>query len=79
MELDFVNTKNSSNRTDFLIRKRNFWTGFSSVLDVFATKKKFNKSKSGKEADFKAIKSDWEMIGSDFKNAMRKIYSEEFE
>ncbi len=54
-------------RTDFLFPKRNFWTGFSSVLGIFGESNIFNTSKSGEEADYKALKSDWEMIGEDFK------------
>lgn len=60
-------------RTDFLLPKRDFWTGFSSVLDIFGTKKKFNTSKSGAEADYKAIRNDWEMIGQDIKNSLSKL------
>ena len=57
-------------RTDFLFPKRNFWTGFSSVLSIFGESNKFNTSDSGEEADYKALKSDWEMIGEDFKIAL---------
>jgi len=45
-------------RTDFLFPKRSFWTGFSSVLSIFGEPNKFNTSKSGEEADYKALKSD---------------------
>lgn len=61
---------NTDKRTDFLLPKRNFWTGFSSVLSIFGDSNKFNTSESGEEADYKALKSDWEMIGEDFKKAM---------
>ncbi|MEQ1733108.1 MAG: hypothetical protein ABL940_05510 [Bacteroidia bacterium] len=57
-------------RTDFLFPKRNFWSGFSSVLNIYGNPNKFNSSKTGEEADCKAIKSDWEMIGEDFKYAI---------
>ncbi len=60
-------------RTDFLFPKRDFWTGFSSVLDIFASDKKFNSSKSGEDADFKAIRNDWEMVGQDFKDTLSKL------
>ncbi len=61
-------------RTDFLFPKRNFWTGFSSVLNIFGEDKKFNTSKSGEEADYKALKSDWDMIGEDFKKVIIKSF-----
>ncbi|MBK5214965.1 MAG: hypothetical protein JJE55_15060 [Flavobacteriaceae bacterium] len=60
-------------RTDFLFPKRNFWTGFSSILDIFGADKKFNTSKSGREADTKAIQNDWEMIGQDFRDVLSKL------
>jgi hypothetical protein len=57
-------------RTDFLLPKRDFWTGASSVFNIFGEENKFNTSKSGEEADLKALKSDWEMIGEDFKQTL---------
>lgn len=60
-------------RTDFLFPKRNFWTGFSGILDIFSADKKFNTSGSGKEADIKAIRNDWEMVGQDFKDVLSKM------
>lgn len=63
-------------RTDFLIKKRSFWTGFSSVLSVFGEPYKFNTSSSAEEADIKAISSDWEMVGNDFINAIKIDFNE---
>ena len=60
-------------RTDFIFPKRNFWSVFSSILSIFGEEKKFNTSKSGKETDCKVLKSDWEMIGQDLRNAMSKL------
>jgi hypothetical protein len=60
-------------RTDFLLPKRSFWTGFSSIFNIFGAPNKFNSSRSGKEADKKAIWNDWEMIGQDFKKAFSEI------
>lgn len=57
-------------RTDFLFPKRSFWTGFSSIFSISGTPKKFNSSRNGKIADSKAIRSDWEMVGQDFKKAI---------
>jgi len=63
----------TDNRTDFLFPKRDFWTGFSSILSISGDENKFNTSKSGEEADMKAIKSDWEMIGQDIRNAFSDL------
>ncbi len=57
-------------RTDFLFPKRSFWTGFSSVFNVFGDSDKFNTSKSGEEADLKALMSDWEMVGEDIRTSI---------
>ena len=57
-----------------LFPKITFWTGFSSVLSIFGNQNKFNTSKSGQEADYKALKSDWEMIGQDIQYAMNKDF-----
>lgn len=60
-------------RTDFLLKERNFWTGFSSILSLFGDSNMFNSSKSGEEADKKALISDWEMVGQDFKKSIRDL------
>lgn len=63
------------NKTDFLFVKRDFWSGLSSIVDIGATRKKFNTSKSAEAADLKAIKSDWDMIGNDIRKSMSNILS----
>ena len=60
-------------RTDFLLKERGFWTGFSSILSLFGNPNMFNTSKSGAEADKKALMSDWEMVGEDIKNSMKEL------
>jgi hypothetical protein len=65
---------NSDIRTDSLFPKRSFWSGLSSVFSVFGNPNKFNTSKSGSEADYKALKSDWEMIGKDIQNTMNSDF-----
>ena len=63
-------------RTELLFPKRNFWTGFSGILNIFRDKYQFNTSKSGEEIDKIALQSDWEMIGGDIKNAFSKLAQE---
>lgn len=65
---------NIDKRTDFLFKRRGFFTGFSSVLSIAGDKNKFNTSKSGKEADKKAIRSDWEMIGNDIRKTLVEMF-----
>lgn len=62
----------TENRTDFLFPKRNIFTGFSSIFSISGETVDFNTSNSGEEADFKAIRSDWEMVGKDFKEVLKK-------
>lgn len=57
-------------RTDNLFPERGFFTGISSVFSVFGGTANFNTSNTDEEADYKAIASDWAMIGEDFKNAL---------
>lgn len=74
MDLDLLEMTNTEKRTDFLFPKRSFWKGFSSVLNIFGNQNKFNSSKSGQEADYNALKSDWEMIGQDIQNTMNNDF-----
>lgn len=62
--------KNLEKRTDFLFPKRNFWTGFSSILNVFGEPNKFKTAKTGADLDSWALRSDWEMVGQDIRKAM---------
>lgn len=64
------------NRTDSLFPKRNFWSGLSSVIGISPDTNKFNASKSNEEADFKAIYSDWNMVGEDMRKSMRELINE---
>jgi hypothetical protein len=79
MNTKYLDTSVTKHRTDHLFTKRNFWTGLSSILNVFGGDKKFNTSRSSQEADIKALRSDWEMIGQDFKESMSKTLLKDFE
>jgi hypothetical protein len=70
METNFLEMIDADKRTDFLLPKRNFWSGFSSVLSIFGESNQFNTSESGEEADYKALQSDWEMVGQDIRKSM---------
>lgn len=47
-----------------------FSTGFSFALNLFPSNSDINESKSITEADMKAIKADFEMIGKDLKDSV---------
>ena len=57
--------------TDFLTPDQDELTGMASVLDIFGAETPYNYSKSGEEADIKAIASDWAVIGEDISEAIQ--------
>ncbi|MCK4027399.1 hypothetical protein HCC70_03470 [Streptococcus suis] len=67
-----------NNKTTFLVAKNDFMSGMSRVLDIASTRNKriYNTSKSGDEADKKAILNDWYMIGNDIRGAYEQFKKE---
>ena len=63
--------KNRVFRTDFLVPDQNELTGMATVLDVFNPQTPYNYSKSGEEADMKAIAHDWASVGEDLSNVIK--------
>jgi hypothetical protein len=60
-------------RTDFLFATPSFLSGIARVLDIFGIFDSYNESRDGKEADAKAMFSDWSMVGYDLKSAAYSI------
>jgi|Laugrespbdmm15sn_2_1035079.scaffolds.fasta_scaffold241259_1 hypothetical protein len=57
----------------FLLPKTSFWTGVSSILNISGGNTSlFNSADSGEEADLKALRSDWGVVGQDFEMALEK-------
>ncbi len=54
----------------FLFPEPSFIGGMGSVLDIGGNFFPLNASRSGEEADAKAIKSDWQNVGKDIRSAM---------
>lgn len=65
--------RNIKYRTDYLLPKNNFWVGMGSILNLAGSYFDYNYSKTGKEADFKAIMSDWENVGDDIRKSKEKF------
>lgn len=65
---------NEDARTDFLVSNSRFLLGVGSVLNLKGGLAKFNSFPSGAEADYYAIRSDWEMVGNDISKAT-EVYS----
>jgi hypothetical protein len=59
--------------TGFLYSTPGFLSGMASVLDIFGNLGRYNYSRTGKEADFRALYSDYRMIGQDIEGAMESL------
>lgn len=60
-------------RTDFLLPKNNFWVGLGSVLNLAGSYFDYNYSMTENEADYRALKSDWENVGEDIMLSEQKF------
>jgi len=58
------------NNSNFLFARPSFIEGMARVMDLGATMQIYNDSKSGKEADLKAIMNDWIAVGKDIFNTV---------
>ena len=61
--------KNKSYRSDFLFATPSFLMGAGSVLNIAGNYFSFNYSSSDRQADTKAISSDWGVVGGDIEKA----------
>ncbi|EGP4751509.1 MULTISPECIES: hypothetical protein [Enterococcus] len=60
-------------RTNLLTANPSFFRGIGRLLDLGSTRNVYNTSENPEEADFNAIKSDWENVGEDFSNVYEKV------
>lgn len=56
-------------KTDFLFAQPGFIRGMGKSLDLWSTRNIYNSSSSDTEADYKALKSDWIIVGDDIRRA----------
>jgi hypothetical protein len=59
-------------RTDFLFVQPSALQGIGRILDFWGQLSQYNFSVSSAEADFIALRSDWEMIARDFRAGLRE-------
>lgn len=59
--------------TDFLFSKSSFIIGFGSIISLMGNYYEFNFSKTDKEDDLRALRSDWGVVGNDFRHAFDSI------
>ncbi|NMA17921.1 MAG: hypothetical protein GX939_04085 [Clostridiaceae bacterium] len=62
-----------NSRTFRLGGMANYLTGAAAVLDFAGALHQYNYSASDHEADYLALKSDWDMVGEDLRYAMRRV------
>jgi hypothetical protein len=58
--------------TDLLFAESSFLTGAASAINIAGNFYQFNSSATEVEADHKAIKCDWAMVGQDLRIACEK-------
>lgn len=57
----------------FLFADPSFLSGLGSVMDIGGGLLIYNSSRTGAEADERAIASDWAVVGSDMRNAAEAL------
>ena len=59
--------------SDFLFARPSFLEGIARLADVGGTLNEYNTSRSGADADARALQGDWRAIGHDVRVAFDKI------
>lgn len=72
----FRNKKMKIKKSSTVLPSNSFWVGVGSIFNISGKYFDYNTSKTGREADVKALRRDWEMVGEDIKEAERKIKEE---
>jgi len=62
--------------TNDLYANPSFLEGVARILDFGNALSTYNESKNGKEADSKALNSDWSVIGQDIRDATARFGKE---
>ena len=60
----------------FLFARPTLISGMATVLDIGATLMLYNESKIPREADYRALKCDWETVGEDIATAIAQFEQE---
>lgn len=60
-------------RTDFLFPKTSFLTGLGSCFNIAGNYYSYNFSRTSQEADARAGRSDWAMVGMDIRESYLKF------
>lgn len=60
-------------RSDFLFARPSFVSGAARLLDLYSLYDFYNNSSTEREADYKAVLSDWRVVGQDILAAMTQF------
>ena len=58
------------NDSSFLCARPSFAEGMSRILDFGGTLTEYNNSATGEQADYLAVRADWQLIGLDIARAL---------
>lgn len=61
--------------TDVLFARPSFVSGIARLLDWYGFYDAYNTSRNGREADYRALLSDWCVVGQDIQDAMTAFHS----
>lgn len=73
LNLDRFSIKKKRFVTDYLFSTPSFQKGFGSAINLFGGRIPHVTFKSGKEADFAAIRNDFRMVGQDVSDSLKKL------
>jgi len=62
-------------KSDFLVASPDFISGAARLLDWYGFYDSYNESRTGTEADAKAMFADWRVVGQDIHEAMMEFQS----
>jgi|HubBroStandDraft_4_1064222.scaffolds.fasta_scaffold872242_1 hypothetical protein len=65
----------SKSTSDFLFADPSFVSGAARLLDLYCLFDSYNTSRSGAEADYKALLADWRVVGQDIQRAVEAFES----
>lgn len=57
-------------RSDFLFARPNFLNGMARAIDIGSTLNAYNESETSAAADYRAVCSDWQSVGTDLRRAL---------
>ncbi len=61
-----------------LCARPSIWEGIARLIDIGATLNEYNYSETAMEADYRALRSDWEMVAQDMWSAIGRFDQEHY-